>query len=117
MISIQFRNRTEPQPTEFTQPVSNQDLRKYKLVEGQVRHRRPQPLILFLKSFEFLQLVGSHTAILLAPAVIGLFGNTNRPDRIDPLQTLTDKHFNLPQLRDNFFRLASLHSHFDPPFF
>ena len=30
VISIQFRNRTEPQPTEFTQPVSNQALSRIR---------------------------------------------------------------------------------------
>jgi hypothetical protein len=51
-------------------------------------------------------LVDSQATILLVPAVIGLLGNTNLPDRIDPGPSLADKNLNLPQLRDNIFRLV-----------
>ena len=60
---------------------------------------------------QFLQLVGSHPAILLAPAVVGLFGNANFTDCIHPLHTLTDKHINLPQLLNYFLGLVPLVRH------
>ena len=77
----------------------------------QVRHRPGQPLTLFLKLFEFLQLVGSHAAILLAPAVERLLRNLNLPDGVNPRHALAAKPLNLPQLRDNRFRPVSFDSH------
>lgn len=96
--------------------VSLGDLRQDQLVQGQVRDRLTRPFIFFLKALEFFQLVGTHPTILLAPTVVDLLGNANLPDGIDPQHPLTDKDFNLPQLRDNFFWLVTFRSHFDPPF-
>ena len=52
--------------------------------------------ILLLQTFQFPELVGSHAAILLVSAVVGLLGNANLADRIDPRRALPDKHLNLP---------------------
>ncbi len=46
-----------------------------------------------------------------AEAVIGLFDNTNPPDRIKTGQTLPHQNLNLPQLRDNLLRLRALVGH------
>ena len=53
-----------------------------QLIEGQIRHRLSQPVILLLKPLQFLQLIYAHSAILLTPAVIGLFNNSDLSDRI-----------------------------------
>ena len=72
------------------------NLLQNELVQRQVRDGPAQPIILLFQPLEFLQLVGSHTAILLAPSVIGLLGNVHFADRIHALHPLSDKHINLP---------------------
>ena len=75
--------------------VSPCSLTKNQLLKGQVRNSPAKMLILFLKAFQFLHLVRSHAAILFAPAVVGLFRNANRPNRVDPGLPLPDKNINL----------------------
>ena len=87
-----------------------------QLVQGHVRDRLAQPFVLLLKAFEFFQLVRSHPTILLAPTILSPLGNANLPNDINTRNALTAKDFNLLQLRDNFFRLVTFRSHFDPPF-
>lgn len=53
---------------------------------------------------------GSHTSILLAPAVKRLFRYLRLPDCINARHSLAAQHLNLPQLRNNLFRFVSLHS-------
>lgn len=53
---------------------------------------------------------------LLAPAVLGLLRNANLSDRIHTRCTLTHKHFNMPQLRNNLLWLVTVLSHLGPPF-
>ena len=91
--------------------VSPCSFRKDELVQRQVRHGATQPIILLLKPFELLQLVGTHTAILLSPAIKCLLSYLHLPDRINARHPLPAQHLNLPQLRDNLFRLVSLDSH------
>ena len=61
-----------------------------------------------LKALQLFQLVCAHSAISLAPAVIGLFDNTDPPDRVQTGQTLPHQNLSLPQRRDNLLRLRSL---------
>jgi len=82
-----------------------------QLVQRQVGDGLPKTLILSLEPLEFLQLVGSHSAILLAPSVTGLLGDAHLADRIHSLHSLADKHVNLPQLLNNLFRLVPLVRH------
>ncbi len=49
-----------------------------------------------LKSFEFLQLLGSHPTILLTPALKCLRRYLYLPDRIDARHSLPTQHLNLP---------------------
>jgi hypothetical protein len=49
---------------------------------------------------------------LLAPTVKGLLNNANLTDRVNPLHSLPDKNFNLPQLRHYFFWFGSFVRHF-----
>ena len=67
-----------------------------QLIEGQIRHRLSQPVILLLKPLQFLQLIYAHSTILLAPAVIGLLRNLHLADHVNASLTLPDKHINLP---------------------
>ena len=62
-----------------------------QLVERQIRHSSSQLFILLLEPLQFLQLIYAHSTILLAPAVIGLFNNSNLSD---PIQT--DRHGHPP---------------------
>ena len=41
-----------------------------ELVQSQVRHFLPKVIVLLLKALELFQLVGSHAAVPLAPAVL-----------------------------------------------
>ena len=95
--------------------VSPCGLRQDQLVQGQVRYCPPQTFILFLETFEFLHLIPAHAAIQLPPAVVRLLDNTDLSDRIDTRHTLTDENLNLPQFRDNLFRLMPLVPISDPP--
>ncbi len=76
--------------------VSPCSLCQDQLVQRQVRYGPPRPFILLLKPFDFLQLVGSHTAILLMPAIERLFRYLHLPDRVDAWHSLAAKHLNLP---------------------
>lgn len=55
--------------------------------------------------------VGSHTAVLLTPAIECLFRYLNLPDCINARNSLAAQHLNLPRLRDNLFRLVAFDSH------
>ena len=46
-------------------------------------------IILFLKAFQLFELVGSHAATLLAPAVVGLFCDTDLTNSVNALHALT----------------------------
>ena len=95
-----------------------------QLAQGQVRHGTSEPLILLLETLQFLELVYAHPTVRrwartsgafngsrFAPAVRGLFDDTDPPDRIKTGQTLTHQNLNLPQFRHNLFRLRSLVRH------
>ena len=53
----------------------------------------------------------SLSAVLLLPAIIGLFSHADLSDRIDLRQALPHQNFNLPKLHDNLFGLGSLNRH------
>src|SRR3546814_7071592 len=59
--------------------VSPSGLLQDQLVERQIRDRPPEPEILLLQVLHPPGLVGLQTAILLAPAIIGLLGNRDPP--------------------------------------
>ena len=71
-------------------------LRQDQLIQCQVRYGTTQPIILLLQALQFFQLVGSHAAILLTPAIECLLGYLHLPDRINPRHPLAAKHLNLP---------------------
>lgn len=90
--------------------VSPCGFRQNELVQRQVKDRSAQPVILLLKMLEFLQLVRSHTAILLAPTVERLLSNLHLPDGIDARHSLSAQRLNLPQLRPAYVVNSDLRS-------
>lgn len=54
-----------------------------------------QAFILLLQTLHLLELVRAHAAVLLAPAVIRLLGDTHLADRINARLALPHKHVNL----------------------
>ena len=48
---------------------------------------------------------------LAPPAIVGLLRYAHFADRIHPRHATSDKHINLPQLRDNLLGLVSLVRH------
>ncbi|PRY19772.1 hypothetical protein CLV78_11815 [Aliiruegeria haliotis] len=55
-----------------------------------------------LETLELLKLVGSHSAILLAPAIVCLLRDAHLADCINTRRSLPDKDINLPQLLSYF---------------
>src|SRR3546814_9727907 len=64
----------------------------------------PEPKILLLQILHAPRLVGLQTAILLAPAIIGLLGDRDPPTRIRCRPALRQHDLSLTQLADNLFR-------------
>lgn len=79
-----------------------------QLVQRKIRNHVPQPLVLFLKTLQFLKLFCAHSVVFLFPTIIGLFSHTDLPDLINPCHALPQHNFNLPQLNDNLSRLGFL---------
>ena len=75
--------------------VSLGGLRQDELVQGKIRDRFAKTFILLLKTLQFPQLIRPHTPIVLTPAIVRLFGNTDLPNRINPGYSLSHKHLNL----------------------
>jgi len=63
--------------------VSLCSLGQDQLVQGQVGDSLPEPLIFLLKALQFLQLIRTHSAVLLLTAVVRPFSHTDRVDRSD----------------------------------
>jgi hypothetical protein len=73
----------------------------------QVRDCSAQTLVLLPQAFEFLQLVGSHPAILLTLPATGPFCYAKLADLIRTRHSLADKHINnLARLPDKLFGLV-----------
>src|SRR3546814_12558827 len=70
--------------------------------------RPPEPKILLLQLLHAPRLVGLQTAILLAPAIIGLLGDRDPPTRIRCRPAPRQHDLSLTQLADNLFRLVPL---------
>src|SRR3546814_1355648 len=82
-----------------------------QLVERQVGDRPPEPKILLLQILHAPRLVGLQTAILLAPAIIGLLGDRDPPTRIRCRPAPRQHDLSLTQLADNLFRLEIGRAH------
>ena len=91
--------------------VSRGSLLEDQLLKRQNRDHPPKALLLRLKFFQAFNLVALQAAVLSPLSVIRNFRNTYRPDRLGHRSALCRKHFDLPKLRDDLFRLVSLPGH------
>src|SRR5271155_661736 len=64
---------------------------------------------------DFATALNIQAAELLAPAIIRDLGNADRPHRVRDRLTLRNQHIDLPQLRDDLFRLVTFPRHWSPP--
>src|SRR5262249_38711127 len=74
-----------------------------------------QPAILQLKVLEALHLLALQPAKLLAPPIIRHLAHPDLTDCIHHVLALRDQNIDLPQLRNDLFRLVSLPCHCSPP--
>ena len=91
--------------------VSPCSLRQDHLVQCQIRHRPPQPLVLRLQRLEPLQLVPVHAAILLAPAVVGILCHADLMNRVRDRAALALQNLNLPKLQHDLLGLVAFACH------
>src|SRR5947209_2902623 len=66
-------------------------------------------------SFSRFTLVALQPAELLSPAIIRHLGHPDLTDRIGNALALRDQNIDLPQLRNDLFRLVPLPRHCSPP--
>ena len=91
--------------------VSLRGFTQNELIQREIGNGSAEPLVLLLKPFQLFELIRAHTAVLLAPAIISLFGNLNLAYRVNPRLALPNQYINLAQLRDNLFRFVSFRCH------
>jgi hypothetical protein len=82
-----------------------------QLVQGQIRNRLAETLVLLLQTLQLLHLIRTHAAVLATPAIIGLLYNANLADRVQTGHALTHKNLDLAKLGDDFFRCGTLLAH------
>jgi hypothetical protein len=87
-------------------------LGKYLLIQCEIGYGLAKAFILLLQPFQFLELVNTHTAILLAPAIVDLLRDAGLTDRIQPRSSLANQDFRLTQLLDDFFWFVTFDTHF-----
>src|SRR5262249_61939166 len=85
------------------------------LAPSQIRACRAQPAVLDLKALQPLPLLGLQPAELLPPPIIRPLAPPDLADCVHHVLTLRDQNIDLPQLRDDLFRLVSLPCHCSPP--
>src|SRR5262249_39661621 len=95
--------------------VSPGGLLQNELVQRQIRDRLAQPAVLELKVLQALHLLGFQSAELLAPPIIRHLAHPDLADCIHHVLALRDQNIELPQLRDDLFRLVPLPCHCSPP--
>src|SRR5262249_7960825 len=95
--------------------VSPGGLLQNELVQRQIRDGLAQPAVLQLKVLEALHLLALQPAKLLAPPIIRHLAHPDLADCVHHVLTLRDQNIDLPQLRDDLFRLVSLPCHCSPP--
>src|SRR5213078_1298129 len=86
-----------------------------ELVQCEVRDRLAQTGVLRLELLQAFDLVGLQPAELLPPPIIGNLAHPDLADGVGNVLSLRDKDIDLPQLRDDLFRLMLLPRHFGPP--
>src|SRR5262249_53310816 len=68
-----------------------------------------------LKVLQALHLLAFQPAKLLAPPIIRHLAHPDLADRVHHVLALRDQNIDLPQLRNDLFRLVSLPCHCSPP--
>jgi hypothetical protein len=86
-----------------------------ELVQRQIRDGLAQPAVLERKVLQALHLLGPQPAELLAPPIIRHLTHPDLADCVHHVLALRDQNIDLPQLRDDLFRLVSLPCHYSPP--
>src|SRR4029078_3427999 len=74
-----------------------------------------QPAVLELKVLQALHLLALQPTELLAPPIIRTLAPPYRGDGVHHVLALRDQNIDLPQLRNDLFRLVSLPCHCSPP--
>src|SRR5262249_9189092 len=95
--------------------VSPGGLLQNELIQRQIRDCLAQPAVLELKVLQALYLLGLQPAKLLAPAIIRHLAHADLADCVHHILALRDQNIDLPQLRNDLFRLVSLPCHCSPP--
>src|SRR5262249_31053803 len=85
------------------------------LVQRQIRDCLAQPAVLKLKVLQPLHLLGLQPTELLTPPIIRHLAHPDLADCVHHVLALRDQNIDLPQLRDDLFRLVSLPCHCSPP--
>ena len=88
--------------------VSPAYLLQDSIIQGNICHQLLQPGVLLLEFLETLCLLDSHPTIFLAPAIVGLLGDSNLPAGRADSGTLAQKNFYLPELVDDLHKQFSL---------
>ena len=95
--------------------VGSVGLLQDQLVQRQVGDGLPQSAVLQFEFFQPLNLIELQAAELIAPAMVGHLAHADRADRVGNALPLGGENINLPQLRNNLFRLVSLPLHLVHP--
>src|SRR6478752_5136185 len=74
-----------------------------------------QPAVLELKVLQTLHLLALQPTELLAPPIIRHLAHPDLADCVHQVLALRDQNIDLPQLRNDLFRLVSLPCHCSPP--
>ena len=67
-----------------------------------------------LGSFDFVELVGSHAATPLTPAVLSALARVHFAGRVDIRKSSPTRLLNLPKLRDNLLSPVAVRARDDP---
>src|SRR5262249_9135621 len=88
--------------------VSPRSLLQNEFIQRQIGNRLAQPAVLELKVLQALHLLGLQPTELLAPPIIRHLAHADLADCVHPVLALRDQNIDLPQLRDDLFRLRFL---------
>src|SRR5262249_55967951 len=106
---------TSGTPTRGGLEVSPGGLLQNELVQRQIRDCLAQPAVLELKILQALHLLALQPAKLLAPPIIRHLAHPDLADCVHHVLALRNQNIDLPQLRNDLFRLLSLPCHCSPP--
>src|SRR5262249_30993435 len=95
--------------------VSPGGLLQNELVQRQIRDGLAQPPVLELKVLQALHLLGFQPAELLAQPIIRHLAHPHLSYCVPYVLAMRDQNIDLPQLRNDLFRLVSLPCHCSPP--